>query len=112
VKLQTLISDLIEQKRDKIIGLSDKIWACPEIYFEELQSSEYLCMALEDEGFQVEREIAGLQTGFIGSYGNGKPIVAILGEFDALTGLSQKKGLAEHAPVIAGGHGHGCGHNL
>lgn len=112
MKLQTLISDLIEQKRDKIIGLSDKIWACPEIYFEERQSSEYLCKALEDEGFQVEREIAGLQTGFIGSYGNGKPIVAILGEFDALTGLSQKKGLAEHAPVVAGGNGHGCGHNL
>ncbi|OIK16805.1 amidohydrolase [Bacillus sp. MUM 116] len=112
MELQTLISDLIEQKSDKIIELSDKIWACPEIYFEEHQSSEYLCKALEDEGFQVEREVAGLHTGFIGSYGDGGPIIAILGEFDALTGLSQKKGLAEHVPVVAGGHGHGCGHNL
>ncbi|TDK58108.1 amidohydrolase [Bacillus salipaludis] len=112
MNLQKLISDLIEQKRDKIIELSDKIWACPEIYFEEHQSSEYLCKALEDEGFQVDRGVAGIQTGFIGSYGNGKPIVAILGEFDALTGLSQKKGLAEHDPVVAGGNGHGCGHNL
>ncbi|WP_026576952.1 M20 family metallopeptidase [Bacillus sp. UNC438CL73TsuS30] len=112
MNIQKLISDLIEQKRDKIIELSDKIWACPEIYFEEHQSSEYLCKALEDEGFQVDRGVAGLQTGFIGSYGNGKPIVAILGEFDALTGLSQKKGLADHDPVVAGGNGHGCGHNL
>ncbi|PFP17551.1 amidohydrolase [Bacillus sp. AFS073361] len=112
MNLQKLISDLIEQKRDKIIELSDKIWACPEIYFEEHQSSEYLCKALEDEGFQVDRGVAGIQTGFIGSYGNGKPIVAILGEFDALTGLSQKKGLADHNPVVAGGNGHGCGHNL
>lgn len=112
MNLQKLISDLIEKKRDKIIKLSDKIWACPEIYFEEHQSSEYLCKALEDEGFQVDRGVAGLQTGFNGSYGNGKPIVAILGEFDALTGLSQKKGLAEHDPVVAGGNGHGCGHNL
>ncbi|MEH7390288.1 M20 family metallopeptidase [Bacillus sp. JJ1503] len=112
MELHTLISDLIEQKSEKIIELSDKIWNCPEIYFEEHQSSEYICKALEDEGFQVEREVAGLQTGFIGSYGDGKPIVAILGEFDALSGLSQKRGLTEHEPVIAGGHGHGCGHNL
>ncbi|MFK2827050.1 M20 family metallopeptidase [Bacillus sp. B190/17] len=112
MELQTLISDLIEQKRDKIIELSDKIWDCPEICFEEHQSSKYLSEALEGEGFHVEREVAGLRTGFIGSYGIGKPVVAILGEFDALTGLSQKKGFAEHEPVAAGGHGHGCGHNL
>ncbi|OCA82093.1 M20 family metallopeptidase [Pseudobacillus wudalianchiensis] len=112
MKLQTLISDLIEQKRDKFIKLSDKIWHCPEINFQEHQSSAYLCQALEAEGFHIEREVAGLQTGFIGSYGSGKPVVAILGEFDALTGLSQKKGLAKHEPVTPGGHGHGCGHNL
>ena len=68
--------------------------------------------ALEKEGFQVERNVAGLQTGFIGSFGSGKPVVAILGEFDALPGLSQKKGLTENEPISAGGHGHGCGHNL
>ncbi|GHI01202.1 M20 family metallopeptidase [Neobacillus kokaensis] len=112
MNLQTVISNLVEEKRDKIIKLSDRIWNCPEIYFEEHQSSEYLCKALKAEGFQVEQNVAGLQTGFIGTYGTGKPIIAILGEFDALSGLSQKKGLAEHAPVVAGGHGHGCGHNL
>ncbi|MFC4799371.1 M20 family metallopeptidase [Neobacillus sp. GCM10023253] len=112
MNLHEHISKLIEKKRDKMIELSDQIWSCPEIYFEEHQSSKYICQALEEEGFQVEREVAGLQTGFIGSYGTGKPIIAILGEFDALSGLSQQKGLAEHAPLVSGGHGHGCGHNL
>ncbi|MCR8844317.1 M20 family metallopeptidase [Paenibacillus sp. SC116] len=110
--LHAIISDLVEKKRDKAIELSDSIWACPEIYFEEHQSAEYVCKALESEGFQVEREAAGLQTGFIGSYGEGKPIIAILGEYDALAGLSQKQGATKQEPVVAGGHGHGCGHNL
>ena len=60
----------------------------------------------------MKRNVAGLQTGFIGSFGSEKPVVAILGEFDALPGLSQKKGLTENEPISAGGHGHGCGHNL
>lgn len=112
MELHTFISDLIEQKRDKIIELSDKIWESPEVSFQEYKSSEYICNSLEEEGFRVERGVAGLQTAFIGSYGSGKPIIAILGEFDALTGLSQKKGVAENDPVVVGGHGHGCGHNL
>ncbi|MCH7321640.1 M20 family metallopeptidase [Solibacillus sp. MA9] len=112
MELQAFISKLIEQKRDKIIELSDKIWESPEIHFQEFKSSEYLCTSLEEEGFQVERDVAGLKTGFIGSFGNGKPVIAILGEFDALTGLSQKKGVVKHDPIVEGGHGHGCGHNL
>lgn len=110
--VHTFISNLIEQNRNKFIELSDKIWEVPELYFEEYQSAEILIKALESEGFQVEKDIAGLQTGFVGSYGSGKPVVAILGEFDALAGLSQKKGLVQHEPVTAGGLGHGCGHNL
>ena len=109
---QELISKLIEQKRDTFITVSDKIWETPEIYFEEHQSAKYLCQALETEGFQVEKGIAGLETGFVASFGMGKPVVAILGEYDALTGLSQKKGMVTNDPIISGGHGHGCGHNL
>ena len=110
--IQTFISEYIEKRRETFIQLSDKIWETPEIYFEEYQSAEYLCQALEGEGFQVERKVAGLQTSFIGSFGSGSPVVAILGEFDALPGLSQKKGLTQNEPISAGGHGHGCGHNL
>ena len=106
------ISYSIEQKKDKFIALSNKIWEVPELHFEEHQSSAYLIGALEEEGFQVERGVAGLGTAFVGSFGSGKPVVAILGEYDALAGLSQKKGLTYHDPVIEGGNGHGCGHNL
>lgn len=112
MNLQAFISDYIENRSETFIRISDKIWETPEIYFEEYQSAEYLCQALEEEGFHVEREVAGLPTGFIGSFGSGKPVVAILGEFDALTGLSQKKGLTHNEPNLPGGHGHGCGHNL
>ena len=110
--LHHTISDLVEQKKEKFIEISDKIWGSPELHFEEYQSSEYLCQALESEGFKVERGVAGLETGFVGSYGSGHPIVAILGEFDALPGLSQKSGVAAFDPIIPGGNGHGCGHNL
>ena len=112
MELQQTVSKLIEQKREKFIALSDQIWDVPELYFEEHQSSAYLSGALEEEGFQVERGVAGLETAFVGSYGTGKPVIAILGEFDALAGLSQKKGLTRHDPVVNGGNGHGCGHNL
>ncbi|WP_269447821.1 M20 family metallopeptidase [Bacillus sp. OxB-1] len=110
--LQQTVSKLVEDKREKFISLSDKIWDVPELHFEERQSSAYLIGALEEEGFRVERGVAGLETAFIGSYGSGKPVIAILGEFDALAGLSQKKGLPHPEPVVDGGNGHGCGHNL
>lgn len=109
---QEIISALIEKKRDAFITVSDQIWETPEIYFEEHRSAEYLCHALEAEGFHVEKGIAGLDTGFVASFGSAGPVVAILGEYDALTGLSQKKGMVTNDPIISGGHGHGCGHNL
>ncbi|MFS0576462.1 M20 family metallopeptidase [Sporosarcina sp. 179-K 3D1 HS] len=112
MNIQKAVAKLIEQKSDKFIALSDNIWDVPELHFEEHQSSTYLIDALEEEGFQVERGVAGLETAFVGSYGSGKPVVAILGEFDALAGLSQKKGLSHPEPVADGGNGHGCGHNL
>jgi aminobenzoyl-glutamate utilization protein B len=64
---------------------------------------------LENEGFRVERDVAGIETAFIGSIGSGQPVVAILGEYDALSGLNQEKGLAKEEPIVKGGSGHGCG---
>lgn len=112
MELINKISNLIEQKKGKFIALSNKIWEVPELHFEEHQSSAYLIGALEEEGFQVKRGVAGLPTAFVGSFGTGKPVVGILGEYDALAGLSQKKGLTHPDPFIEGGNGHGCGHNL
>lgn len=85
------IADMIEQKRDSFIKVSDRIWELAETRFEEYQSAELLAQTLEAEGFQVERGVGGIKTAFIGSFGSGSPVVAILGEFDALSGMSQKK---------------------
>ncbi|KPV44470.1 M20 family metallopeptidase [Alicyclobacillus ferrooxydans] len=110
--MEQRVSDIIEAKRDTLIELSDTIWGIPETRFEEFQSAELLCQALEQEGFAVERGVAGIETAFIGTFGSGAPVVAVLGEFDALSGLSQEGGSAVKSPVQKGGNGHGCGHNL
>lgn len=106
------ISHIIEEKRNLLIGVSDCIWEYAETGFEETKSADLLCKTLEQEGFTVQRGVANINTAFIGSYGSGSPVVAILGEYDALSGLSQKGGLAKPDPVQNGGNGHGCGHNL
>ncbi|MDQ0496820.1 metal-dependent amidase/aminoacylase/carboxypeptidase family protein [Paenibacillus brasilensis] len=107
-----LLSKDIERHRDKIIRISEQIWQYAETRFEEYQSAELLCRSLEEEGFAIERGVGGIETAFIGSYDSGKPIIAFLGEYDALSGLSQLKGIARQEPVEKGGNGHGCGHHL
>ena len=106
------IDEIIENKRDKFISVSQRIWELAEKSYEETASADLLCRSLEEEGFAVERNVANIPTAFIGSYGSGNPVVAILGEYDALAGLSQEAGIAEQKPVKKNGNGHGCGHNL
>jgi len=103
---------IIEEKHDIFAMASDKIWEYAEMRFEEYQSAELLCDILTDEGFAVEKGIAGISTAFVASFGVGSPVVAILGEYDALSELSQKNGIARQEPMSKGGSGHGCGHNL
>ena len=102
----------IEREREMICAASDAVWDHPETAFQEFKSTEILCELLEKEGFSVERNLAGIQTAFSGRFGNGKPVVGILGEFDALSGLSQESESIEKVPVCEGEPGHGCGHNL
>ncbi len=101
----------IDQKRDLIINANDRIWEFAETAFKEFGSVKVLCDALRSEGFAVEEGVAGIPTAFTGRFGNGKPIIGILAEFDALSGLSQMGGSAVKEPVVAGAAGHGCGHN-
>jgi aminobenzoyl-glutamate utilization protein B len=106
------IASIIDDKQAAYIALADRIWAMPELRFEEHQSAgEHLAM-LEHEGFRISREVAGMKTAFVGEFGSGGPILAFLGEYDALAGLSQEAGALEARPVVKGGNGHGCGHNL
>ena len=102
----------IEREREMICAASDAVWDHPETAFQEFKSTEILCELMEKEGFSVERNLAGIQTAFSGRFGHGKPVVGILGEFDALSGLSQESESIEKVPVCEGEPGHGCGHNL
>ena len=104
--------EIVERKRAAFFALSDRIWDIPETNYLEYQSAEEHARMLESEGFRVERGLAGLPTAVMGEAGEGGPVIAILGEFDALPGLSQEAGIAEERPLISGGNGHGCGHNM
>ncbi|RYE61155.1 MAG: amidohydrolase [Hyphomicrobiales bacterium] len=112
MKNSEAVWDIVEEKRDAFFGLSDRIWDMPETNYQEYRSAAEHVAMLEAEGFRVERGIAGMPTAMVGEAGEGGPIIAILGEFDALSGLSQQAGVAEQRPVEDGGSGHGCGHNL
>jgi aminobenzoyl-glutamate utilization protein B len=103
---------LVDDRREAFIALSDRIWAMPEICYTETQSAAQHAAELERHGFRVTQGVAGIPTALIGEAGQGGPVVAILGEYDALPGLSQQAGVAEPRPVEIGGNGHGCGHNL
>ena len=110
VKLSALAA--IDSVSETICSLSDAIWEVPETAFLETESAHLQCETLKALGFQVEQNLAGIPTAFSGRWGNGKPVIGILGEFDALSGLSQKANVAVKDPLIPGGNGHGCGHNL
>lgn len=106
------INDFIDTQHSVLSAISDEIWDHPETRFEESHSSALLADKLEASGFKVERGVGGMETAFIASFGEGKPVIALLGEFDALAGLSQKAGCDYPQPVEENGNGHGCGHNL
>ncbi|MFT3682801.1 MAG: amidohydrolase [Ferruginibacter sp.] len=101
----------VDKHQKELTELSDKIWAFAELALKETQSSKVLADYAEAQGFTVQRGVAEMPTAFIASYGSGKPIIAVMGEFDALPGLSQKAQTTKD-PLHAGAPGHGCGHNL
>lgn len=101
----------IENKYAQLTELSDKIWSFEEIAFQETQSAGALSDFAEANGFKVTRGVAEIPTAFTAEYGSGKPVIGILGEFDALPGLSQKT-VPTKDPLNPGSAGHGCGHNL
>jgi aminobenzoyl-glutamate utilization protein B len=101
----------VEKHKAEIIALSDQVWGFAETALLEVRSAEALAAYAEKEGFRVERGLAGMPTAFAASYGEGRPIIGLLGEYDALPGLSQKAQVAKEV-LEAGAPGHGCGHNL
>lgn len=103
--------DWITKNEKLIIEISDKIWEFAELGLQEFKSAALLADTLEKHGFTVQREIADMPTAFVASYGSGKPVIGIMGEYDALPGISQKP-VPYKDPIIEGAPGHGCGHNI
>lgn len=104
--------DTVDRSKTYYEKMADLIWDKPELSLKEFESAALFCKALQEMGFTVEENLCGIRTAFSGTYGNGRPYIGILGEYDALSGLSQKAGVAQHDPAISGACGHGCGHNL
>ncbi|MSP49991.1 MAG: amidohydrolase [Alphaproteobacteria bacterium] len=102
---------LIEAKTPAYIALSDKVWDLAELRYQEQKSVQAQIEALEREGFKVTPGVAGIPTAFQAEAGSGGPLIGFLGEYDALSGLSQRAGLTERVSAD-GPNGQGCGHNL
>lgn len=95
----------------KLIEVSDYLWDNPETAFSETKSAAYICKVLREEGFEIKENLADISTAFSGTYGKGKPVIAFLGEYDALSGLKQTAFSLEKDENVTS-PGHGCGHNL
>ncbi|MFJ1258289.1 amidohydrolase [Cupriavidus sp. CuC1] len=106
------IEELVEAKQASFIAISDRIWDLAETRWQEFQSVEAQIEAFEREGFRVTRNVAGLPTAFVAEAGECGPIAGFLGEYDALSNMSQEPGAIEPLHICAGGSGHGCGHHL
>src|SRR5574342_435455 len=101
----------IDHTAAQLTALSDEIWRYAETALKETRSSKALADFAERSGFKVTRGVAHMPTAFVAEYGSGSPVIGIMGEFDALPGISQKAQPVREA-LEAGAPGHGCGHNL
>ena len=101
---------LLQERMDDLTALSDSIWDYAELSLQEYRSAARLANFMEDEGFTVERGIAGIDTAFCATFGSGTPVIGLLAEYDALDGLHQEAGAMFKSGN--GGCGHGCGHHL
>ncbi|MEE9428923.1 MAG: M20 family metallopeptidase [Paracoccaceae bacterium] len=106
------IWDYVEKSQERFHALSDEVWATPETCYAEKQSVAAHIAELKHQDFKVTENVADIPTAVMGEAGEGGPVIAILGEFDALAGLSQQADLAEQSAIVDGANGHGCGHNM
>src|SRR6056297_598762 len=101
----------LESNENLLIDIAQKIWDNPEPSLEEKFASDLQSSILEKEGFRINKGTGEMPTAFVAEYGDGSPILGVLGEYDALPGLSQKK-TAHQEVAKEGAAGHGCGHSL
>lgn len=107
------VIQVIEEKKDLIVKVSDEIFDYAELGFHEFKTAALYEKVLKEEGFQVEMGLGGMPTAFKAVYGEGKPVIGLLAEYDALPELSQVGGSTMRVPTEdENPDGHGCGHNL
>ena len=100
----------VKKNEDMLVDVHQKIWELAEVGLQEIKTSKTLTDILEKEGFKLEKGVAGMPSAFVATYGEGDPVIGIMGELDALPGISNKP-IPRHEPLVEGGAGHGCGHN-
>ncbi len=110
-QLKSEAMDLVSARRAQIQQMVDSIFSFAELGFQEYDTSAYVAGILEKEGFQVTRGVAGMPTAFVATWGSGKPVIGLMTDIDGLPETSQKPGVPWREPLIAGGPGHGEGHN-
>lgn len=103
---------LVDESKAEFCDLSDRVWGMPEICYTEYRSVAEHTAMLKQQGFRVTENVADIPTAVMAEAGEGGPVIAFLGEYDALPGLSQAAGVAHYSPLPGNGNGHGCGHNL
>lgn len=106
------LARLIEKRQGEMCNISDEIWGFAESRFVEFKSAKLQKEYLASLGFKITEGLGGAETAFMAEAGSGKPVIGFLGEYDALSGLSQEADNTAHTPIVEGGDGHGCGHNL
>lgn len=106
------IRNWVHKRKAYFRRISRTVWEYAELGLREEKSAALLCSALREHGFEVQTGLAGISTAFSGSFGSGGPVIGILGEFDALEGLSQEAGGLQRQKRLGNDNGHGCGHNL
>lgn len=110
--MKQFIANWLAENHESFSNISSEIWGLAEMRFCENKSVDLISSKLAQAGFKVQDNLANIKTAFCAEYGQGKPIIAILGEYDALAGMSQKPMSTVQEPLVNGGCGHGCGHNL
>ncbi len=110
-KLKAEVLTMVDKDAKRVQEITDMLFSFSELGFEEVETMRYLTNMLEKEGFKIERGVAGMPTGWTARWGSGKPVITLGSDVDGIPQASQKPGVAYRDPLIAGGPGHGEGHN-
>jgi aminobenzoyl-glutamate utilization protein B len=110
-KFKAAVVEGIESRRKLAQVMNDTVFSFGELAYQEVETSKYLTDVLEQNGFLVERDIAGMPTAWVARWGSGSPVIAIGSDIDCLPKASQKPGVAYREPLVEGAPGHGEGHN-